>query len=130
MTATQTMTEFGLALNEVDAKRGLPQSLRKCTIMYELSVNLLRLLEFCADRCVSCLGGHQARALKMCPCRISELFVGDGVDGAHVSLTRLVELLIFAINRTTDGADAIIFKRYGDAAPCVCVRACGRAGAY
>jgi hypothetical protein len=53
-----TMTEFGLALSEVDGGRGPSQLLRKVAIMFELSVNLLQLIEFCANR-----SGSAARAI-------------------------------------------------------------------
>lgn len=90
-----TMTEFGLALAEVDAlgeDMAGAQTHRKCTIMFELSVNLLRVLEFC------CL-------------RLSKAFLDTQAEGAQVSLTRLVELMIHTLNKTTAGNDARVFAR-------------------
>lgn len=91
-----TMTEFGLSLSEVDSQQdemGLAQTHRKCTIMFELSVNLLRVLEFC------CL-------------RLSNSFLDAAAEGSQVSLTRLVELMVHVLNKTTTGKESQTFDRY------------------
>lgn len=91
-----TMTEFGLSLSEVDSQQdelGSSQIHRKCTIMFELSVNLLRVLEFC------CL-------------RLSKSFLDSAAEGSQVSLTRLVELMVHVLNKTTTGNESRTFDRY------------------
>jgi Kip1 ubiquitination-promoting complex protein 1 len=90
-----TMTEFGLSLAEVDGlddDMAAAQAYRKCTIMFELSINLLRVLEFC------CL-------------RLSKSFLDADAEGSQVSLTRLVELMVHVLNKTTTGSDARTFDR-------------------
>ena len=67
-----------------------PQLMRKCNIMYELSVNLLCLLE------VVCIESPK-------------VFLGDE-EGCSLSLGRLAEVLAFVLTLTTVGSGAALFN--------------------
>jgi hypothetical protein len=62
---------------------------RKCTIMFELSCNLERILEFFTQE-------------------LPHAFL----QGPEINLVRLCELIIFVLNRTTSSADALFFDRW------------------
>ncbi len=61
---------------------------RKCTIMFELSCNLERILEFFTQE-------------------LPQAFL----QGPEMNLIRLCELIIFVLNHTTCSADALFFDR-------------------
>lgn len=61
---------------------------RKCAIMFELSCNLERILEFLAQE-------------------LPALFLA----GPEMNLSRLCELITFVLNHTTAGPDAGLFDR-------------------
>mmetsp|Transcript_34159 Transcript_34159/g.87346 ORF Transcript_34159/g.87346 Transcript_34159/m.87346 type:complete len:796 (-) Transcript_34159:86-2473(-) len=90
-TLNWTITEFTVAckeLRDISQAGGrrvpdLQQHQRKCTIMFELSVNLERILEF-----------------------ISLELPAVFLRGSALNLTRLVELLGFVLSHTTTGPDA------------------------
>jgi Kip1 ubiquitination-promoting complex protein 1 len=63
---------------------------RKCTIMFELSCNLERILEFFTQE-------------------LPHIFL----EGSEMNLIRLCELIIFVLNHTTSSADAQYFDRCG-----------------
>jgi hypothetical protein len=67
---------------------------RKCTIMFELSCNLERILEFFTQELPMAF-----------------------LQGPEMNLTRLCELIVFVLNHTTCSADALYFDRY---ASCWC----------
>ncbi|KAK3240182.1 hypothetical protein CYMTET_49961, partial [Cymbomonas tetramitiformis] len=91
-TLNWTITEFSVAMKEMQdaiSKRqvsDLQQHQRKCTIMFELSVNLGRILEFLT-------------------LRLAPLFL----EGCEMNLTRLCESLVFLLSHTTCGPDAHLF---------------------
>eukprot|EP00898_Chlorokybus_atmophyticus_P004629 jgi/Chlat1/5167/Chrsp33S05151 len=91
-TLNWTITEFSVTMKEMqDAvhRRQAPdlqQQQRKCTIMFELSVNLERILEFFTKE-------------------LPQAFL----DGPELNATRLCELLVFVLNHTTSGPDARLF---------------------
>lgn len=61
---------------------------RKCTIMFELSCNLARILEFFTQE-------------------LPQAFL----VGPEMNLIRLCELIIFVLNHTTSSSDAQLFDR-------------------
>lgn len=61
---------------------------RKCTIMFELSCNLERILEFFTQE-------------------LPQAFL----EGPEINLVRLCELIIFVLNHTTSSVDAHFFDR-------------------
>jgi Kip1 ubiquitination-promoting complex protein 1 len=93
-TLNWTITEFSVAMKEMNhaiTKRqanDLQHHQRKCTIMFELSVNLERILEF--------LTLH-----------LWHVFLDAD---AEMNLTRLCESLVFLLNHTTCGPDARLFE--------------------
>ena len=93
-TLNWTITEFGVCLKEMlDAharaqSHDLRQHQRKCTVMFELSVTLERVLEFLA-------------------LEIPEAFL----DSSSMDLRRLTESLLFVLGHTTSGPDAQLFER-------------------
>jgi Kip1 ubiquitination-promoting complex protein 1 len=89
-----TATEFTVAMKEIQDSRGsfssteLQQQQRKCTIMFELSVNLLRLLEFIV------------RELPL-----------TFLKASSVNTTRLIETISFILQHTTLGPDSQLFEQ-------------------
>lgn len=69
------------------------QMMRKCNIMYELSVNLLCLLEVISIECPRVLLGGNG-----------------GTQGSALSLGRLAEVLAFVLTLTTAGKGAALFN--------------------
>jgi hypothetical protein len=67
---------------------------RKCTIMFELSCNLERILDFFTQELPMAF-----------------------LQGPEMNLTRLCELIVFVLSHTTCSADALYFDRY---ASCWC----------
>lgn len=92
-TLNWTITEFGVSLKEIKEgarRRQLAehhQQQRKCTIMFELSVNLLRILEFFS-------------------LVLPEVFV----QGPGLNLTRLCELVRFVLVHTAAGPEGRSFE--------------------
>jgi len=82
-----TITEFGVSAKEFQGSLSkqfsseLQQFQRKCNVMFDLSVNLLQILEFVAKE------------------------VPSSFLDQEMNLTRLSELLLFVLNRTTAGPD-------------------------
>ncbi|CAM6100145.1 unnamed protein product [Calypogeia fissa] len=90
-TLNWTITEFSVVIKEMEelTERGCQVTdlqQRKCTIMFELSCNLERILEFFTQE-------------------LSHAFL----LGAEMNLVRLCELIIFVLNHTTSSSDAQIF---------------------
>ena len=67
---------------------------------------LLLLLSICLLHYLHLLTNKIGRSTRM-----GYIFIGDKVEGSHVSLTRVVEMATHTLNRTTDGSDAVIFTR-------------------
>jgi hypothetical protein len=91
-TLNWTITEFSVAIKEmqenVDRHQVQDLQQRKCTIMFELSCNLERILEFFTQE-------------------LPQAFL----QGPEMNLIRLCELIIFVLNHTTCSADALFFDR-------------------
>eukprot|EP00850_Spirogloea_muscicola_P003185 SM000012S25447 [mRNA] locus=s12:1115664:1123627:- [translate_table: standard] len=90
-TLNWTVTEFSAAIKEMQDtlnRRQPVQDLqqRKCSIMFELSCNLERILEFFA-------------------LQVPEVFL----EGPEINLQRLCEFIMFTLNHTTSDADARLF---------------------
>ncbi|KAL3692194.1 hypothetical protein R1sor_005845 [Riccia sorocarpa] len=90
-TLNWTITEFSVVIKEMqeltERQFQVPElQQRKCTIMFELSCNLERILEFFTQE-------------------LSHAFL----LGAEMNLVRLCELIIFVLNHTTSSSDAQIF---------------------
>ncbi|KAG0626698.1 hypothetical protein M758_2G144800 [Ceratodon purpureus] len=89
-TLNWTITEFSVAIKEMQEHSDLRQvsdlQQRKCTIMFELSCNLERILEFFTQE-------------------LPHAFL----QGPEINLVRLSELIIFVLNHTTSSADAHFF---------------------
>jgi Kip1 ubiquitination-promoting complex protein 1 len=89
-TLNWTITEFSVAIKEmqenVDRHQVQDLQQRKCTIMFELSCNLERILEFFTQE-------------------LPQAFL----QGPEMNLIRLCELIIFVLNHTTCSADALFF---------------------
>ncbi|XP_073388310.1 E3 ubiquitin-protein ligase RKP [Physcomitrium patens] len=89
-TLNWTITEFSITIKEMQEHSDLCQvsesHQRKCSIMFELSCNLERLLEF--------LTQELPRAF---------------LQGPEINLIRLCELIIFVLNHTTRSANAHFF---------------------
>jgi len=89
-----TATEFTVAMKEIQDSRSahssteLQQQQRKCTIMFELSVNLLRLLEF-----------------------IVRELPATFLKANSVNTTRLIETVSFILQHTTLGPDSQLFEQ-------------------
>jgi len=85
------ITDFGVSIKECQSavSKGsspeLQQAQRKCNVMFELSVNLLRVLE---------LISFEQPSIFLCE---------------EINLTRLSELLIYVLNRSTTGTEAKLF---------------------
>ena len=98
-----TATEFTVAMKEIQEReeslvRGLPptssdltQQQRKCSIMFELSVNLLRLLEFVVRELPASFLGAESSSV--------------------VNVDRLLETMSFVLQHTTMGPDSVLFER-------------------
>ena len=98
-----TATEFTVAMKEIQEReeslvRGLPptssdltQQQRKCSIMFELSVNLLRLLEFVVRELPASFLGAESSSV--------------------VNVDRLLETMSFVLQHTTVGPDSVLFER-------------------
>ncbi|XP_076891434.1 E3 ubiquitin-protein ligase RKP-like [Bidens hawaiensis] len=76
------MTEFSVSVRELQEKDQIEFQQRKCSIVFDLSSNLARVLEFCT-------------------CEIPQAFL----SGADTNLKRLVELVVFVLNHLTSVAD-------------------------
>lgn len=90
-----TMTEFSVSVREMQEKhRVLEFQQRKCSVIFDLSCNLARVLEFCTRE-------------------IPQAFL----TGADTNLRRLTELVVFILNHITSAADAEFFdlslRRHG-----------------
>ncbi|QDZ23495.1 E3 ubiquitin-protein ligase [Chloropicon primus] len=90
-----TATEFTVAMKEIHDSRSshsssaeLQQQQRKCTIMFELSVNLLRLLEFIVRELPSTF-----------------------LKGSSMNTDRLIETVSFILQHTTLGPDSKLFEQ-------------------
>ncbi|KAJ8765528.1 hypothetical protein K2173_014650 [Erythroxylum novogranatense] len=94
-TLSWTMTEFSVSIREMQEKyQVLEFQQRKCCVIYDLSCNLARLLEFCT---------HEIPQAFLC--------------GSDTNLRRLTELIVFILNNITSAADAEFFdlslRRHG-----------------
>eukprot|EP01018_Ginkgo_biloba_P039209 Gb_19146 [translate_table: standard] len=86
-TLSWTITEFSVSIKEMQEHYQVPDlHQRKCTIIFELSCNLARVLEFFT---------REMPQAFLC--------------GPETNLTRLSELIIFVLNHTTSTADAELF---------------------
>uniref|UniRef100_A0A7I4BXX7 RING-type E3 ubiquitin transferase n=1 Tax=Physcomitrium patens TaxID=3218 RepID=A0A7I4BXX7_PHYPA len=89
-TLNWTITEFSVAIKEMQEQsdlRQVPDLLqRKCTIMFELSCNLERILEF-----------------------LTQELPYAFLRGPEINLLRLCEIIVFVLNHTTISADAHFF---------------------
>ncbi|KAG7983064.1 hypothetical protein I3843_04G085400 [Carya illinoinensis] len=97
-TLSWTMTEFSVSMREMQEKFQLQvsefQQIRKCSVIFDLSCNLTRVLEFCT---------HE----------IPQAFL----LGTDTNLRRLTELIIFILNHITSATDAkffdLLLRRHG-----------------
>ncbi|GKV25291.1 hypothetical protein SLEP1_g34750 [Rubroshorea leprosula] len=94
-TLSWTMTEFSVSIREMQEEyQVLEFQQRKCCVIFDLSCNLARVLEFCTRE-------------------IPQAFLA----GSDTNLRRLTELIIFILNHTTSAADAEFFdlslRRHG-----------------
>lgn len=94
-TLSWTMTEFSVSIREMQEKFQVPEfQQRKCSVIFDLSCNLARILEFCT---------HE----------IPQAFL----LGTDTNLRRLTELVVFILNHITSAADAEFFdlsiRRHG-----------------
>ncbi|XP_042506363.1 E3 ubiquitin-protein ligase RKP-like isoform X1 [Macadamia integrifolia] len=86
-TLSWTMTEFSVSVREMQEKyQVLELQQRKCIVIFDLSCNLARVLEFCT---------HE----------IPQAFLA----GSDMNLRRLTELVVFILNHETSAADAEFF---------------------
>ena len=86
-----TATEFSVSIKELlSSNMDHQQQQRKCSIMFELTCNLLRLIEFFAIQNPSCLVGG---------------------EDFEVKVPRLVETVAFIISHTTQGSDSSDFVK-------------------
>lgn len=97
-TLSWTMTEFSVSVREMQEKyQVLEFQQRKCSVIFDLSCNLARVLEFCT-------------------LEIPQAFL----SGTDTNLRRLVELVIFILNHITSAADTEFFdlsvRRHGQSA--------------
>ncbi|KAM7275529.1 hypothetical protein ACFE04_017395 [Oxalis oulophora] len=95
-TLSWTMTEFSVSIREMQEKyQVLEFQQRKCSVIFDLSCNLARLLEFST---------HE----------IPQAFL----SGGDTNLRRLTELIVFILNHVTSMADAEFFdlslRRHGN----------------
>lgn len=94
-TLSWTMTEFSVSIREMQEKFQVPEfQQRKCSVIFDLSCNLARILEFCTRE-------------------IPQAFL----LGTDTNLRRLTELIVFILNHITSAADAEFFdlslRRHG-----------------
>ncbi|KAF5749930.1 E3 ubiquitin-protein ligase RKP [Tripterygium wilfordii] len=86
-TLSWTMTEFSVSVREMQEKYQVVDfQQRKCCVIFDLSCNLARILEFCTRE-------------------IPQTFL----SGADTNLRRLTELVVFILNQITSAADAEFF---------------------
>ncbi|KAK9071573.1 hypothetical protein SSX86_008001 [Deinandra increscens subsp. villosa] len=86
-TLSWAMTEFSVSIREMQEKCQMMEfQQRKCSVIFDLSSNLARVLEFCT-------------------CEIPQAFL----SGADTNLRRLVELIVFVLNHLTSVADPEFF---------------------
>uniref|UniRef100_A0A0D6R5Y3 B30.2/SPRY domain-containing protein n=1 Tax=Araucaria cunninghamii TaxID=56994 RepID=A0A0D6R5Y3_ARACU len=86
-TLSWTVTEFSVSIKEMQEHHQVPDlQQRKCTIIFELSCNLARVLEF-----------------------FTREMPGAFLCGSETNMIRLTELIIFVLNHTTSSADAELF---------------------
>ncbi|KAI3763759.1 hypothetical protein L2E82_13756 [Cichorium intybus] len=77
------MTEFSVSIREMQEKCQMIEfQQRKCSIIFDLSSKLARVLEFCT-------------------CEIPQAFL----SGADTNFCRLVELIVFVLNHLASVAD-------------------------
>ncbi|KAI8030390.1 E3 ubiquitin-protein ligase RKP [Camellia lanceoleosa] len=87
-TLSWAMTEFSVSIREMQEKyKGLEFQQRKCSVIFDLSCNLARLLEFCTRE-------------------IPQAFL----SGADTNLRRLTELIVFILNHITSAEDPEFFE--------------------
>ncbi|KAI7978866.1 E3 ubiquitin-protein ligase RKP, partial [Camellia lanceoleosa] len=87
-TLSWAMTEFSVSIREMQEKyKGLEFQQRKCSVIFDLSCNLARLLEFCTRE-------------------IPQAFL----SGADTNLRRLTELIVFILNHITSAEDPEFLK--------------------
>lgn len=87
-TLSWAMTEFSVSIREMQEKCQMIEfQQRKCSVIFDLSSNLARVLEFCT-------------------CEIPQAFL----SGADTNLRRLVELVVFVLNHLTSVADPEFFE--------------------
>ncbi|KAM0976304.1 hypothetical protein FF1_019288 [Malus domestica] len=94
-TLSWTMTEFSISVREMQEKyQVLEFQQKKCSVIFDLSCNLARLLEFCTHA-------------------IPQAFL----FGAETNLRRLTELIVFILNHITSAEDAeffdLLLRRHG-----------------
>ncbi|KAB5556567.1 hypothetical protein DKX38_007476 [Salix brachista] len=94
-TLSWTMTEFSVSIREMQEKyQVLEFQQRKCCVIFDLSCNLAKVLEFCTRE-------------------IPQAFL----SGADTNLRRLTELIVFILNHITSAVDAEFFdlslRRHG-----------------
>ncbi|XP_014489986.1 E3 ubiquitin-protein ligase RKP [Vigna radiata var. radiata] len=86
-TLSWTMTEFSVSVREMQEKYQVIEfQQRKCCLIFDLSCNLARILEFCTRE-------------------IPQAFL----SGPDTNLRRLTELVVFILNHITSAADAEFF---------------------
>ncbi|KAF5765376.1 putative transcription factor C2H2 family [Helianthus annuus] len=86
-TLSWAMTEFSVSIREMQEKGQMIEfQQRKCSVIFDLSSNLARVLEFCT-------------------CEIPQAFL----LGSDTNLRRLVELVVFVLNHLTSVADPEFF---------------------
>lgn len=86
-TLSWAMTEYSVSIREMQEKyKAMDFQQRKCSVIFDLSCNLARLLEFCTRE-------------------IPQAFL----SGADTNLRRLIELIVFILNHLTSVADPEFF---------------------
>ncbi|XP_057749273.1 E3 ubiquitin-protein ligase RKP [Arachis stenosperma] len=86
-TLSWTMTEFSVSVREMQEKYQVVEfQQRKCSVIFDLSCNLARILEFCTRE-------------------IPQAFL----SGPETNLRRLTELIVFILNNIISAADAEFF---------------------
>ncbi|XP_057972414.1 E3 ubiquitin-protein ligase RKP [Malania oleifera] len=86
-TLSWTMTEFSVSIREMQEKyKVLEFQQRKCSVIFDVSCNLARILEFCTRE-------------------IPQAFL----SGTDMNLRRLTELIVFILNHIISAADADFF---------------------
>ncbi|KAL6993093.1 RING-type E3 ubiquitin transferase [Sarracenia purpurea var. burkii] len=87
-TLSWTMTEFSVSIREMQEKyKVLDFQQRKCSVIFDLSCNLARVLEFCTRE-------------------IPQAFL----SGEDTNLRRLTELIVFILNHITSAEDPEFFE--------------------